>query len=158
MSFESAKEQNTAAQPGKQRNPVGNFTNMDWDKEAMKAEVTGYPDATVVNWSELARRYYIKNRNGDPAKNGGQIAEEWLKSVGVDVKRFKRVQSNAGGRVRRKKLRGAGGEITVATPQTNANMKDDLKKKVMSGEYAVGQLITPKKVKLIFSSLFSGLL
>lgn len=38
------------------------------------------------------------------------------------------------------------GEITVATPQTNANMKKELERKVISGEYAVGELITPRKV------------
>ena len=84
------------------------------------------------------------NSSGKLAKNGGQIAQEWLKSVGVDTNRFKRLQ--AGGGVRWKMLRGAGGEITVATPQTNADMKEDLKRKVMSGEYSVGQLITPRQV------------
>ena len=43
-------------------------------------------------------------------------------------------------------LRGTGGEITVETPQTNVDMKKDLKRKVMSGEYSVGQLITPRQV------------
>ena len=50
-------------------------------------------------------------------------------------------------RVRREKVRRAGGEITVATSQTNAEMQADLKRKVMSGEYSVGVLmITPRKV------------
>jgi hypothetical protein len=47
----------------------------------------------------------------------GQIATEWLKSVGVDISRFKR-KHDGNERVRRMKLRGHGGEITVAVPQT----------------------------------------
>jgi hypothetical protein len=35
------------------RSPFGNLKNMD------------YTDGTIVNWSELARRYQVKNKNGD---------------------------------------------------------------------------------------------
>lgn len=42
-----------------------------------------------VNWSELAGRYKIKNKKGEIAKNGGQIAQEWLISQGVNLHRFK---------------------------------------------------------------------
>lgn len=62
---------------------------------------------------------------------------------------FKRLNNTSDTRIRRKKLRGAGGEITVATPPTNAVVKEELKKKVSSGEYSVGQLIAPRKVKYV---------
>jgi hypothetical protein len=39
----------------------------------------------------LTRHYNIKkNTSGETARNGGQIAQEWLKSVGVDIDQFKR--------------------------------------------------------------------
>jgi len=52
--------------------------------------VEGYKDDTKVNWSELARRYEIKKKKGEIAKNDGQIAQEWLISQGVNLHRFKR--------------------------------------------------------------------
>jgi hypothetical protein len=44
------------------------------------------------------------------------VAQEWLKSVAVNVSRFKRLCEQTGERIRKKNLRGAGGEITDATP------------------------------------------
>ena len=140
--------ENPPLQLQRKQNPVGNLTNVTWDKEVLEEEVENYPDGTRVNWSDLARRHNIQNTNGETAKNGGQITQEWLKSVGANVNRF--IRSNTctttEERIRRKKLRGTGGEITVATPQTISSLKEVMKKKVMSGEYTVGQQIAPRKV------------
>ena len=148
MAFESKEtaKQRSASTGSKKRSPVGKLSNVTWDKERMKEEVESYPDDTKVNWSDMARRYSIRNTKGEIAKNGGQVAQEWLKSVGVNVSRFKRPCEQTGERIRRKKLRGAGGEITVATSQTISSVKEEMKKKVMSGEYTVGQHIAPRKV------------
>jgi len=123
-SFESkqaAKERRdnemAAELAGKRRklNHSGRFDNITWNCNGLKAEVQGYPDDMKVNWTALARQYQIKNSAGQIAKNGGQIAKDWLLSQGVDVQQFtcKRPLSNpeAGeGRVRRKKLRSLGGK------------------------------------------------
>ena len=91
---------------------------MTWDKEGMKTEITRYPAGTVVNWIDLTRQYNILNKSGEFAKNGGQIAQELLKSTGVDVHKLKRLNAeNDTCRIRRKKLRSAGREISVATLQ-----------------------------------------
>jgi hypothetical protein len=111
-----------------------------------REEVGNYPDNMVINWSGLARKHDIKNTQGEIAKNGGQIAEEWLKSVGFDVNRFKRKLDGNDAKVRRKKLREHGGEITVAVPQTTESVKGDMKENILSGEYTVGQQIVPRKV------------
>jgi hypothetical protein len=91
MAFESKEtaKQRSASTGSKKRSPVGQLSNVTWDKERMK-EVESYPDDTKVNWSDMARRYSIRNTKGEIAKNGGQVAQEWLKSVGVNVSRFKR--------------------------------------------------------------------
>ena len=73
----------------KNRNPVGNLDTKVFDKEKLKEEVESYTDDVALNWSELARRHNVQNTNGEPAKNGGQIIKEWLKSEGVDVAKFK---------------------------------------------------------------------
>ena len=148
MAFESkddAKMQSEMANSLKKRNPVGNVDNRGFEREKMKAEVESHPDGTVVNWSDLARRHNITNTKGELAKNGGQIALEWLKK-GVDINRFKRKNDGSDTRVRRKKLRGQGGEITVATPQSIDKVKSEIRKKVSTGEFTVGQQIAPRKV------------
>ena len=132
MAFESKDiAQKRVMSAGKRkRNPVGDLTNMTWDKESMKAEVMRYPAGTLVNWTDLARQYNILNKSGELAKNGGQIAQEWLKSAGVDVHKLKRLNTeNDTCRIRRKKLRGAGGEISVATLPTIDFVKEEMKKK-----------------------------
>ena len=125
------------------RSPIGNFENMQWDKQALLEEVNSYADGTVINWSALARQYQVKNKNGQLAKNGRQIVQEYLKSQGVDVSKFKKrgLQEDEGSRIRKKMKRSAGGEITVPCPVTNENLKEKLNQKILSGEYNVGELI-----------------
>ncbi|CAB3983541.1 Hypothetical predicted protein [Paramuricea clavata] len=102
---------------------------MEWDQEAMKAEVMAYGNGILVNWSELGRRYGIKNTSGNLAQNR-QIAFEWLKSKGVDVERFKkRPAGNDAGNIRKRLKWGAGGEITVPCPETNKSVQEKLKQK-----------------------------
>ena len=149
MAFESkddAKMQSEMANSLKKRNPVGNVDDRVFEREKMKAEVESHPDGIVVNWSDLARRHNITNTKGELAKNGGQIALEWLKKEGVDINRFKRKNDGSDTRVRRTKLRGQGGEITVATPQSIDKVKSEIRKKVSTGEFTVGQQIAPRKV------------
>ena len=135
------------------KSPVGKFENMDWDKKALMEEVSGYNDDGVVNWSELARKYEVKNKNGELAKNGGQIVQEYLKSQSVDVLRFRKRGADDGGRIRKRMKRSAGGEITVPCPMTNKELKNKLQQKILSGEYNIGELIVPRQVSLAISLL-----
>jgi hypothetical protein len=151
MCFESkgdaAERTKEQKQQGKQKSPVGKFANMEWDKQGMKDEVNSYGDDTLVNWSELARRFQIKNKTGELAQNGGQIAIEWLKSEGVNVERFKKRRRECNeGNIRKKLRRAAGGEIAVPCPETNEKVLTKLQEKVLSGEINVGELIVPRKV------------
>ncbi len=120
---------------------------MEWDKDGLKEEVNSFGDGTLVNWSELARRYGVKNKTGQLAQNGGQIVMEWLKSEGVDVGRFnkKRRESDIGN-IRKKMKKSVGGEITVPCPETRRKLQAKLKEKILSGEMNVGELIVPRKV------------
>ena len=151
VAFESiedkTKRKNEKVSGAAKKSSVGNFDKMNWDKEAMKEEVLSYADDKVVNWSEIARYYNIRNSNGAIAQNGGQIAQEWLKSIGIDVGRLKRKSPESDVPcVRRKRLKGPGGEITIPTPSTNKSLTEQLKEKILSGEYSMGELIVPKKV------------
>ena len=132
----------------KEKNPVGNFLRMEWDKDGMKKEVNEYENGNVINWSELSRHYKVKNTAGELARNGGQIGKAWLQSEGVDLSRFQKSKSENDGDVRiRKKLKRGAGEVTIPCPETNDKLKDKLMKEVMSGEYNVGELIVPRKVQ-----------
>ena len=150
-SYEEAKRRCETSQKAEneKRSPIGNFETMQWDKQALLEEVNSYADGTVINWSALARQYQVKNKNGELAKNGGQIVQEYLKSQGVDVTKFKKrgLQEDEGSRLRKKIKRSAGGEITVPCPVTNENLKK-LNQKILSGEYNVGELIVPRQVCL----------
>ncbi|KAL9977472.1 hypothetical protein ACROYT_G014878 [Oculina patagonica] len=136
----------------KRKRHAGNFEAMTWDKDGLKNEMEGYGDETKVNWSEIARRYQIKNKKGQIAKNGGQIAQEWLISQGVNLHRFNRPSENER-QPRRKKLKGLGGEISLPTPETNDSLKQKLKLKIQQGEFTVGELIVPREYeKLIIDA------
>ena len=146
MAFESKEtarpQTEMAKNEKKKRNPVGNLDTKVFDKEQGES----YTDDVALNWSELARWHNVQNMNGEPAKNGGQIIKEWLKSEGVDVAKFKRKHDGNHENIRRKKLRGQGGEITVTTPQSIDSVKAELRGKIAFGEYTVGQQIAPRKV------------
>ena len=130
------------------RSPVGKFDKMTWDKDALKLEVESYEDGTFVNWSNLAKKYNVTNTKGEIAENGSQIVKEWLKFVGADTERFKRYHINSDSpRIRRKKRRGLGGEISIPTPETNASLKKQLEEKILQNEFSVGKLIVPRKVQ-----------
>ena len=129
MAFESKEDavnrcELQASSTTAKKSPVGRFDQMNWDKEKLKAEVEGYDKNTVVNWSQLAVKYNITNKIGELAKNGGQIAKEWLTSVGIDTTQFKRkfeeVDNCDHTRVRRKKKKGA---VEKSAFQHQAQMK-----------------------------------
>ena len=100
----------------KPKNHSGNLQRLSESPglENLKQMVEGLPSGTRMNWSALAREYHITNKAGAMAKNGGQIVKDWLISEGVDVTRFQMPVGRLGGdqqRLRRKKLRGAGGTV-----------------------------------------------
>ena len=137
---------------------MGNLENIKWDKQALLDEVNNYSDNVLVNWSELARRYEVKNTSGELARNGGQIIKEYLRKEGIDVQKFeKRKSCSESGQIRKKMKRGAGGEITVPCPVTNTKLKEKLKEKIASGTYNIGEIIVPRKVSQLFILCQHGL-
>ncbi|KAK3737636.1 hypothetical protein QZH41_018433, partial [Actinostola sp. cb2023] len=128
---------------------TGSIDNIEWDKKALKLEVEGFEDNHIINWKRLAVKYNVCNKAGQLACNGGQIVKEWLVSHGVNVTRFetKRKQStDVSPIIRRKKRKGRGGEISVPTEVSPQKLKEQLKEKIKSGEYTVGEMIVyPKR-------------
>ena len=99
-----------------------------WDKQGMKTEFNNYIDGTVVNWSSIARKYNITDGKGKIAPNGGQIAKEWLSTQGIDVEKFtKKTPRGDGVIIRRKKLKGVGGEISFPCSEPIVKTREKLK-------------------------------
>lgn len=133
----------------KKKDHTGDLESMTWDKQALKHEVEGYADDHEFSWSELARRFNVYNKSGQPAKNGGQIVKKWLLSQSVNLTRFTRKQKPlAKIKTRRKKRKGHGGEISIPTEAHPSVLKQQLAEKIQSGEYSIGEMIVPKKVTL----------
>ena len=43
---------------------IGNKENYTWSKEECLEEVSKYEVGDIINYSDLARRYQLKNKNG----------------------------------------------------------------------------------------------
>lgn len=132
----------------KKKDHTGNFDKIAWDKEALKLEVEGFEDNHFVNWTNLAKRHNICNKAGQIAGNGGQIVKEWLILQGVNVTRFEEKQqhTNESPIIRRQKRKGQGGELSVPIEVSPEKLKKQMKEKIKSGEYTVGEMIVPEKV------------
>ena len=121
----------------------GDFSQMTWDKEALKREFENLPEDTVVNWSDIARRYNINDLSGKTAKNGAQIAKEWLIRQDIDTDKFatqKKLRA-----VRRKKLTVPGGETTFPTFELIQRTREKLKMKIEEGKCSIREIIVPQK-------------
>ena len=140
----------------KQKKHSGDFGKMTWDKRALKKEIENLPDDAIINWSNIARKYEIKNKKGQISKNGGQTAQEFIILEGVDLHRFRKRKSSIDTpdeltRIRRKKLKGPGGEISFPCQETETQAREKLKEKVSSDEYCLGDVIVPRKYeKLVY--------
>ena len=133
----------------KPKRHVGDLSKATWDKEGLLQEVKSYPDGFQVNWSKLARRYQITNKAGRVSSNGGQIAQEFVIRKRENVHRFAKKHKlggiDSGPIIRRKKLRVAGGEITLPTMETVDQIKEKLAQKIQNGTYTAGEKIVPRE-------------
>ncbi len=101
-------------------------------------ELRSLPDGERVNWSALARKYNI------PQKNGGQILKELTESRGIDVSNLD--QERVTTHQRRCKKRLPGGEIPTPCHPIKGEIMDEKKKLVESGELTIGEPCTPYKM------------
>ena len=52
----TARAETSLKEGKKAKDHVGNLEQMTWDKNQLRAEVEGYEDGHVVNWSNLSAR------------------------------------------------------------------------------------------------------
>ena len=90
---------------------VGRRENYCWNKEGCLKEVSEYAQDHLINFTGLARKYELKNKEGKLPNNAGQVMKELLKENNVNVEQFRywakrpAQYSLDATRVRRKKLR-----------------------------------------------------
>lgn len=89
----------------------------------------------IINWSGVAREH------GITARNGGQIVKEFATEMGFDTNSFD--IKNGRTRMRAKKLKMPGGEISVPCHKTASMIKSDWADMIRSGELTLGEPCAP---------------
>ena len=107
------------------------FSNVSWDKEAVLQALRDHPPAPPpINWTQFAKSHNI------PGSNCGQIAKEFAQESGIDVLQLDR--RKPGQRVRMRKRRLHGGEVSVPTLPTASTVKKSWRNMVESGQLSLG--------------------
>ena len=116
QSFETPqqKRERYKKQPIRQRKHLPNFDRVSWDKEKVQNDLQS---EEKMNWSQFAREHGIL------AKNGGQIVKEFANQIGMDTTKLDGQPTHH--RMRARKLRMPGGEISIPCHKTPQEIKAD---------------------------------
>ena len=141
QSFETPEQTRKRASSSRQCKPRKHspkFDNVQWDKEGLLDKLKDWPEGIIINWSEIAREFNI------PGSNGGQIVKEFASENDISVLDLDKRPPNT--RIRARKLRMPGGEVSVPTHRTEKGVKDDWQKMIESGEFTLGEPCYPHKL------------
>ena len=107
---------------------------MSWDVTRAMEELENYPPNQKINWSEVAHRYQIPNRNA------GQVLKEMAKKHGINTLSLERSANTCTTpRIRKSKLRLPGREISIPCLPTVNTVKEEKKQLILSGELHIGE-------------------
>ena len=103
-----------------------------------------------MNYSSSGKKYNICNNAGQPAKNGGQIAKEFLKEQQVNVNMFRyngkgRHTCNTDTKQSRKREIKLEGGYSVPCNESIMRAKEILQKDIEDGKYCLGEPIVPEE-------------
>lgn len=99
-------------------------------------------------WAELARRYKIVDSSGKLAGNGGQIVKEFLEKEKQNGFKFTYMGENEyKNRIRKKRKRIAGTQITTPCEPSSKKVCLELNKEIENGTIDIGQRINAKSYK-----------
>ena len=127
--------QQPAPQPKRKKSHSPSEQNLTGDIDGAMDELINLPDGDRLNWSALARKYHV------PQKNGGQILKEIAEERGIDVRALD--QQRVTPHQRRCKKRLPGGEISTPCLPTKSEIMNEKKSLVESGELTIGEPCTP---------------
>lgn len=137
QSFESpqAKQERYHHNPPKHKQHSPDFGNVTWDKAKLETSLRNWPECDKINWSLVAREHGIHS------KNGGQIVKEFAREIGINTTKLDGRRD--GVRMRAKKLKMPGGEISVPCHKSEQSVKDDWSKMITSGQLTLGEPCAP---------------
>ena len=72
--------------------------------------------------------------------------KEFLEMENIELPKISSYHRNPP-ETRRQLIRSKGGEITIPVSQTNAQIRKEIREKVQSGEFILGELIVPRRFK-----------
>lgn len=110
-------------------------SKLTWDVDAAMSELESFPEDQIINWSAMARKYSI------PQKNGGQILKTVAEKRGIDVSRLDKRDNSVQRIRRRKKL--VRGEISTPCLPTVQEITKEKQYLIESGELSIGEPCTP---------------
>ncbi len=111
--------------------------NHKWSHEDALTLLQNIPTNQKVNWSATARTL------GIPSKNAGQVLKEFAVSRGVDVARLEHRDSPQPPRLRRKKKKLPGGEISIPTLPSTSEIVTERDHLIETGELSIGEPCSP---------------
>lgn len=133
----------------KEKNHYGNFDQYTFDKNAFLLQLRETREGERVNWRRLGEQFDVKNKRGERPANAGQILLEYAKAKGINTDSFntgmrvsKRDNSQ---RLRRAKKIVAKG-LTMPTPRSAKSFKTEIKRRIETGEFKIGEKIVPKVI------------
>ena len=112
---------------------------MNFNKVGLLQEVKPYNDTTAINYSNLARTYNVLNSKGKPAKNGGQIINEYLKEQNICLNQLRykgkgrRSNKSQTKQIRKRIIKITGG-YSIPCDATIAQTKQKLREDTESGK------------------------
>ncbi len=109
--------------------------NVTWDKENVLNDLRSFPSDTRINWSKFAREHNV------PGKNNGQVVKEFAELNGVYTLQLDSRQP--GTRMRARKLKMPGKDISVSSHLTPAKLKEDWVRMIQTGELTLGEQCQP---------------
>ena len=124
---------------------MGKHSTYTWDKSILEEEALTWNDETVVNWSEVGKRYDIRDKSGKVAKNRGQIAKDYLLNREESGFVFTFSGKDKGKEVIRRKLKRVS-DTTVPCDVSSKKVKQMLSEKLESRKISIGHSINQKNV------------
>ena len=99
-----AKEENELIEQGKKkRNTHGNIHNYKWKWRECLQYFHELTEGSLVNCSEIARKFGLVNKKGKCLGNGGQLVKQFLVKNGVNLKKFRFIRGDVKAAARRAK-------------------------------------------------------
>ena len=127
-----------------------NEHNMSWYVEGAVSELENFPPNLKINWSATARKYNISG------KNAGQILKEMAKKHKINTTTLDQRDNTP--RIRRRKRRLPGGEISMARLPTVHAVKEEKNQLILSGQLSIGEPCAPYSIsKSIYLQMMEGL-